>query len=113
MSCCRLSNACINNIDEEFGSHFWSAGIDIIDVALYCLAVNLGSHLGVLSIYLSICLIVSELQEVWREGPGQLLVGTGDLGCNRGRDGCAPAPRRGRAISTTPFKNSAVSALAL
>jgi hypothetical protein len=36
------------------------------------------------------------------EGPGQLLVGIGDLGSDRGRDGCAPAPRRGRAISTPP-----------
>jgi hypothetical protein len=42
MSFCRLSSACINDVDEEFGSHFWSAGIDIIDVALYCLAVHSG-----------------------------------------------------------------------
>jgi hypothetical protein len=47
------------------------------------------------------------------EGPGQLLVGVGDLGCNRGRDGCAPAPRRGRATGTAPFMGPAVSALAL
>jgi len=42
MSFCRLSGACINDVDEEFGSYLWSAGIDIIDVALYCLAVNSG-----------------------------------------------------------------------
>jgi hypothetical protein len=47
------------------------------------------------------------------KGPGQLLVGIRNLGYNRGRDGYAPVPRRGRAISTVPFKNPAVSALAL
>jgi hypothetical protein len=47
------------------------------------------------------------------EGPGQLLVGIRDLECGRGRDGCAPIPRRGRAISIAFFKNPAVSALAL
>jgi hypothetical protein len=40
------------------------------------------------------------------EGPGQLLVGVGDLGFSRGRDGCAPASRRGRATCTAPFKGS-------
>jgi hypothetical protein len=47
------------------------------------------------------------------EGPGQLLVRIRDLGCNRGRDGYAPVPRRGRAISIILFKGPAVSVLAL
>jgi hypothetical protein len=47
------------------------------------------------------------------EGPGQLLIKIRNLGCNRGRDGYALVPRRGRAISITPFKGPAVSALAL
>jgi hypothetical protein len=47
------------------------------------------------------------------EGPGQLLIRIRDLGCNRGRDGYAPAPRRDRAIGTAFFKGLAVSALAL
>jgi hypothetical protein len=37
------------------------------------------------------------------EGPGQLLVGIGDLGCSRGRDGYAPVPRRGRVTSIILF----------
>jgi hypothetical protein len=37
------------------------------------------------------------------EGSGQLLVRVGDLGYNRGHDGCAPASRRDRAIYTIPF----------
>jgi hypothetical protein len=47
------------------------------------------------------------------EGSGQLLVGIGDLGYDRGRDGYTPGMRRGRATCTAPFQGSAVSALAL
>jgi hypothetical protein len=56
---------------------------------------------------------MSELQEVWRGRPGQLLIGVRDLGYNRGRDGYAPVPRRSRAINIIPFKDPAISALAL
>jgi hypothetical protein len=47
------------------------------------------------------------------EGPEQFLIGIRDLRCSRARDGYAPVPRRGRAISTAFFKDSAVSILTL
>jgi hypothetical protein len=40
------------------------------------------------------------------EGFGQLLVGVGDLGYNRGRDGYAPVSRKDRVTYTTPFQKS-------
>jgi hypothetical protein len=40
------------------------------------------------------------------EGSGQLLIGIRGFGYDRGRDGYAPASRRGRATCTAPFQGS-------